>query len=85
MRFLPRGDERWFGRRGHAVAAAATPSTTRCVQWLDPYSGSSQHGPKKFEEEMVEGDHYAERRPLGKEEKENSGDRVAILGRVTYK
>jgi hypothetical protein len=64
--FRPRGNERWFGRRGHAVAPLATPSTTRRAQWLDPYSGSPQHGPKKFEEEMVEGDHYPERRPLGR-------------------
>ena len=64
--FRPRGNERWFGRRGHAVAAAATPSTTRHAQRLDPYSGSPRHGPKKFEEEMVEGRPLPGKTPVGR-------------------
>lgn len=48
------------------MAAAATPSTTRRAQRLDPYSGSPRHGPKKFEEEMVEGRPLPGKTPVGK-------------------
>ena len=83
--FRPRGNERWFGRRGHAVAPLATPSTTRRAQWLDPYSGSPQHGPKKSRKRWSKATTTRKDARWEEEEKENSGDRVATLGRVTYK
>ena len=80
LEFLPRGDERWFGHR--VAVAAATPSTTRRAMVRSVFRFAPAWA-EKFEEEMVEGDHYG--KDARWEEEGEFGDRVAILGRVTYK
>ena len=68
--------------RGGAVSDTVDDSTRAMVGSVFRFAPTWA---EKFEEEMVEGDHYPERRPLGRGGEGEFGDRVATLGRVTYK